>query len=430
MKDANETIGVERRTFLRTAGATAATAMLAFPAVLRAQAPTVKLGAIHPVTGPLAEIGQACRLAAQLAAEHINAAGGVKSMGGARIELVLGDTQTKPDVAVAETQRVISAGAVAITGPFHSGHAMAMVPIAQQRRVPFLIDIAAADVITLNVAKSVKEGQQKVQYVYRNFPTTSIFGAKAITFMNEIFKAAGVAPKRAVVMYTNDPFGKPQSEAFVRAHKEIGSTFEIVEVIPFPEVPQDLSTEVSRAKAARPDLICPITRTASAALLIPELAKQRLDLIGVISPGAPGLYEKEQVERLGKNLEFTMDNVPWFNPLSAKARRVQEEYAKRSGGKTIDTNSGYSYEAITVLADVLERARSTDPDAIVEAIKKTSFKDPIMVSGGPIVFNEVGDNPNASTAMVQILKGKALVVHPQAVAEAKPVLPAPKFWER
>src|SRR5574341_633299 len=180
---------LSRRTFLRTAGAAAgAGAVLGFPAVLRAQARTIKIGAVHPVTGPLAEVGQSMRLGAQLAVDHVNAAGGIKSMGGAKLALVLGDTQTKPDVAVSETQRVINDGAVAITGPFHSGHAMAMVPIVQQRRVPLLIDIAAADAITLNVARSVKEGQQKVQYVYRLFPTTTLFGHRAVIFMNEIFK--------------------------------------------------------------------------------------------------------------------------------------------------------------------------------------------------------------------------------------------------
>jgi branched-chain amino acid transport system substrate-binding protein len=280
------------------------------------------------------------------------------------------------------------------------------------------------------VANSVKKGEQKVQYVYRLFPTTTLFGQKAVHFMNDIFKATGVAPKRAVLMYTNDAFGKPQAESFQKAHKGIGSTFEIVDVIPFPEAPQDLSTEVSRAKAARPDLICPITRPASASLLIPELAKQRLDILGVISPGSPGLYEKPQIDRLGKNLEYTMDSVPWPNPVSPKAKRVAEEFVRRSGGKALDTNSGYPYEAIMVLADVLERARSTDPDAIVEAIKKTNYRDPIMVSSGPVLFNDVGDNPNASTAMIQILKGKAPVVHPKEVAEDKMVFPAPKFWER
>jgi branched-chain amino acid transport system substrate-binding protein len=422
---------VNRRTFLKTTGAAAgAAAAMGFPAVLRAQARTIKIGAVHPVTGPLAEIGQAMRLGAQIAVDDVNAAGGIKSMGGAKLTLVLADTQTKPDVAVSETQRVINEGAVAIIGAFHSGHTMAMVPIAQQRRVPFLIDISAADVITLNVAKSVKEGQQKVQYVYRIFPTTTLFGQRAVTYMNEIFRATGTSPKRAVLMYTNDAFGKPQAESFQKAHKEIGSTFEIVEVIPFPEVPQDLSTEVSRAKAARPDLICPITRPASASLLIPELAKQRLDILGVISPGAPGLYEKPQIDRLGKNLEYTMDSVPWPNPVSPKAKRVATEYAKRSGGKTLDTNSGYPYEAITVFADVLERAKSTDPDAIVDAIKRTNYAEPMMVSSGAVRFNDVGDSIGASCAMVQILKGKAPVVHPKEVAEDKVVFPAPKFWER
>ena len=78
------------------------------------------------------------------------------------------------------------------------------------------------------------------------------------------------------------------------------------------------------------------------------------------------------------------------------------------------------------MADVLERAKSTDPDAIVDAIKKTSLKDPLMVSGGPIMFNEVGDNPNASTAMIQILGQKPVVVWPKDAAAQKFVFPRPK----
>jgi branched-chain amino acid transport system substrate-binding protein len=125
-----------------------------------------------------------------------------------------------------------------------------------------------------------------------------------------------------------------------------------------------------------------------------------------------------------------MDNVPWINPLSPKTRKIAEEYAKRSGGKIFDTNSGYSYEAILIMADVLERARSTDPDALVEAIRATNIKDPIMVAAGPVRFNEVGDTTSASTAMVQIVGQKPQVVHPKESAEAKLVFPAPKFWER
>jgi len=430
MTEGPEPAGIRRRDFLKVASTATGAAVLGFPVVLGAQPREIKIGAIHPVTGPLAEVGQANRLGAQMAVEAVNGGGGIKSLGGARLALLPGDSQTKPEVARSEAERLINEGAVTLTGAFHSGHTMAIVPVAQQRRIPFLVDISAADVITLSVAQSVREGKQKVQYVYRNFPTTTAFGRKAIQFMGEIFRATGTAPKRAVLMYTNDPFGKPQAEGFLKAHKELGASFEVVEVIPFPEVPQDLSTEVARAKAARPDIICPITRPASATLLLRELAKQRVDVQGVISPGAPGLYEKGQIDALGKLIEYTLDNVPWINPGSPKTRKIAEEYTRRSGGKIFDTNSGYSYEAILIIADALERARSVDPDAIVEALRTTSMKDPIMVSAGPVRFNEVGDNANASTAMIQILGARPLVVHPKEFAEAKLVFPAPKFWER
>ena len=214
---------------------------------------------VHPVTGPLAEPGQACRLGAQMAADAINGGGGIKALGGARLELILGDTQSKPDVGRTEAERVVNQGAQLLMGSFDSGSTAAMVPVAQQRRVPFLVDIAAADPITANVAKSVREGQQKVQYVYRNFPTGSSFGRRAVQYFSEVFAEAGVSPKRVVLMYTNDLFGQNQSRGFIAAHKAASPGWEIVEVIPWPEPPADLSTEVARAKAARPDIIAPMS---------------------------------------------------------------------------------------------------------------------------------------------------------------------------
>jgi branched-chain amino acid transport system substrate-binding protein len=416
---------MHRRTFLAGAGA-AGVAALGFPAVLRAQPRTVKIGVIHTVTGPLAEPGQACRLGAQLAAEHINAAGGIKGLGGARLELLLGDTQTKPDVARAEAERLINGGAQMLMGPFNSGDAAAMVPVVQQRRVPFLVDIAAADPITANVAKSVREGQQKVQYVYRNFPTGTMFGQRAVQYFNDIFKEARVSPKRVVLMYANDLFGQNQARSFQAAHKAAMPAWEIVESIPWPEPPADLSTEVARAKAAKPDIIAPITRPASAQLLLPELAKQRVEVMGVVSPGSPGLYEAGQIAALREQLEHVMDSVPWPNFKNPRTRQVADEYAKRSGGKTFDTNSVYSYDGMMIIADVLERAKSTDPDVIVDAIKKTRFGGSLAVTTGAVVFNELGDNPNATTAMIQILGQKPVVVWPRDASEQKFVFPRPK----
>jgi len=415
---------VSRRTFLR---ATATTAALgAFPRGLRAQPKTVKIAAIHCVTGPLAEPGQACRLAAQIAVDHVNAAGGIKAMDGAKLELMLGDTQTKADVARAEAERLINAGAQILMGTFNSADTNAIVPVAQQRRVPFLVDISAADPITANVAKAVKEGQQKTQYVYRNFPTGTLFGVRAVQYFNEIFKEAGVSPKRVVLMHSNDLFGSNQARGFQAAHKAANPSWEIVEVIPWPEPPSDLSTEVSRAKAAKPDIIAPITRPASAQLLLPEIRKQRVEILGIMGPGSPGLYEAGQLAILKDDLEYVMASNPWPNFKNPRSQKLAEEYLKRSGGKTLDTNSGYSYDGIHVIADVLERAKSTEPDAVVEALKKTSYKDNLMVSTGPIMFNEIGDNPNASPAMIQVLKQKPVVVWPKDMALAKLVFPRPR----
>jgi branched-chain amino acid transport system substrate-binding protein len=313
-----------------------------------------------------------------------------------------------------------------LMGAFNSGDTAAMVPVAQQRRVPFLVDISAADPITANVAKSVREGQQKVQYVYRNFPTGTMFGQRAVQFMGEIFKETGVAPKRVVLMYANDLFGQNQARSFQAAHKAMSPGWDIVEVISWPEPPADLSTEVGKLKAARPDIIAPITRPASAQLLLPELAKQRVESMGIIGPGSPGLYEAGQIAVLKEHLEHVMDNVPWPNFKNPKTRAVAEEYAKRSGGKTFDTNSGYSYDGMLIVADVFERAKSTDPDAVADAMKKTNFTGGLMVSTGPVVFNEIGDNPNASTAMIQILGQKPVVVWPKDAAEQKFVFPRRK----
>jgi branched-chain amino acid transport system substrate-binding protein len=257
--------------------------------------------------------------------------------------------------------------------------------------------------------------------------------------MSQIFKEVGVSPKRVVLLYANDLFGQVQARSFQAAHKAAGPAWDIVEVIPWPEPPADLSTEVSKLKAAKPDIIAPITRPASALLLLPEIEKQRVEAMGIIGPGSPGLYEAGQIAKLRDQIEFVMDNVPWPNFKNPKTRQVAEEYAKRTvdstnpKGKTFDTNSVFSYDGLLLIADVLERAGRDglkldkwDPDAVVASVKKSQFTGGLAVNAGPIAFNETGDNQNAAPAMIQILGQKPVVVWPKDVAEQKLVLPRPK----
>ena len=411
-----------RRTFL--GGLT--TAAVGVPTLLRAQPRAVKIGMVCPVSGPMADVGQDSRLGAQLAVEAINAAGGVRSLGGARLELLTADSETKADVARTEADRLIDAGAQIMTGAYHSAHVATIALLAQQRRVPYVIDISAADAPTANAARSVREGQQKTQFVYRIFPGSVTFGRNAVRYMTEIFREAKASPKRLVLMYSNDLFGKTQTDSFQAAIKAASPGFEVVDVIPYPENAVDLSTEVARARSAKPDVLAPVTRPATAILLLEELARQRADLMGVISPGAPGLYETRQIQQLRDKIEYVMDCTVYANYRKPQTQKIAAEYAKRSGGRHFDASGAYSYEAIQVIADVLERAASTDPDAVVAAIRKTSFAGGVTVSTGPVVFNEMGDNPNASTAMLQILGQAPRVVWPRDVAEQKFVFPRPR----
>ena len=132
------------------------------------------------------------------------------------------------------------------------------------------------------------------------------------------------------------------------------------------------------AKAAKPDIIAPITRPACALLLFPEIRKQRMEAMGIVGPGSPGIYESGQIAQLREDLEYVMDNVPWPNFKNPKTAAVAEEYRKRRARQDL------RHELVLlvrrhafVIADILERAGrharwTGDPDAVVDAIQKTN----------------------------------------------------------
>ncbi|MBI2561054.1 MAG: ABC transporter substrate-binding protein [candidate division NC10 bacterium] len=412
--------GVDRRTVLKGMGAAGAVGVLGFPAVLRAQAKEIKIGSIQPMTGPLAAIGKTTRQGNQLAVDHVNAAGGIKSMGGAKLTLVPGDTQYKPEVARAETERLMREGAHVLVGAFDSGTINAMIQAIKQatKPIPLMIDIGAADQLT----------QQGSKYVFRSFVTTQTLGRKGIEYMLEMFKISGVTPKRAVLLHVTDLFGQVQKDRTLEWHKKLNAPFEFVEIIAYPTTTQDLSTEVAKAKAAKPDLLLAVTRLNDAILLVQEMYKQRVEVQAIMGPGNPGFYHPNFSKTLGKLAEYTLDNVPWYNPKSALTQKVAADYEKRFG-EQLTTDSGWAYQGVMVVADILERAGSTDPDKFVEAGRKTNIKDHVT-SGGNIQFSENGDNIGASTAMIQIRDGRARVVLPKETAETQLVYPVPKLWER
>ncbi|HMS79162.1 MAG TPA: ABC transporter substrate-binding protein, partial [Burkholderiaceae bacterium] len=108
-----------RRSFLKHTAA-AGSAAAAFPLVGGAQPKPVRIGVLHPVTGALAYSGQQCREGALMAIEDVNKAGGIKSLGGAKLEALLGDAQSTPQAGTAEIEKMNEAGVSAVVGAFAS----------------------------------------------------------------------------------------------------------------------------------------------------------------------------------------------------------------------------------------------------------------------------------------------------------------------
>lgn len=418
--------GIDRRSFLKTSGVLGlglTVSGFGVPTLLRAQAKVIKIGQVEPVTGPLAVIGQTMRRAGLLAVEMINSRGGIKSMGGAKLELLLGDSETRPEVGRLEADRLIKDGAVMLAGPFQSDTAMAIATLCEQREIPFVIDVAALDDIT----------QKGYKYTFRCFPSTTRFATNMVSHLKHIMNKAEVQPKTAVVTNVGDSFGKGQSAVFLRVFKESGLPIEILGQFTYPLGVQDLSSEVAKIKAAKPDLIFPVTRPGDSALLVRDLYKQRVPLMAIMSPGAPGWTEVQTLQDLDKLVLYAFNNTIWPNPRSKVFQEATRTYKERHG-INIDSNSGFAFMAIQVIAAALEHASSTKPDELVAAMREVEVKDHPMV-GGPVKFAANGDNINATTPMLQVhpsddVHQRVKIVLPEEFAEVPPLFPVPQLWER
>jgi len=151
---------MNRRQFTRNIFVTGATAALARFNIVRAQSPKLRVGVLLPKSGLQGLIGQSCQKGADLAP------GVIRDLLGVDIELMNADTETNVDTARTRAERLIQEGAHCLVGPFDSGAAAAVSQVAEQRRVPFVINIAAAPQIT-------EQGYQFVFAIFRWPPSWS-----------------------------------------------------------------------------------------------------------------------------------------------------------------------------------------------------------------------------------------------------------------
>ncbi|HEV8143967.1 MAG TPA: ABC transporter substrate-binding protein [Methylomirabilota bacterium] len=399
-------------------GAAAGAIVASLPRVSRAEPRPVRIGALHPVTGPFADIGLACRLGAQLAVDLINAAGGIVSLDGAPLELLVGDTSAG---AAAEAERLYNARARVLTGAFHSGHTAAAAGVARRRGLPFLIDTAIADATVLPVLS----GERVV--IFRNFPTTTMFARRALQSLTEMSAEAQRPITRVTLMHTTDPLGTTQARRLEAAYTALRPSFELLEFVPISPRATSVSAEVTKVRAAAPDVLLLAVRPSVVGPLFTHLARAPLATAAVLSVGTPDLADAARVAGVGAAVERVMELAAWPNLRNPSTQRLVEEFVKRSGGRRLDATAGYAHEAVLVVADALERAASADAVPLAEALRRTSFANPLMVAAGPIAFDANGENVNAVPAVLQIFGGRPVPVWPQSAAERPFALsPAPR----
>lgn len=403
---------LNRREFGIGAAAVGAIAATYPIARARAQGGAVKIGSLLPRSGFEAQIGQHCQQAIDVGKSFLKAHGYA-------LEVVDADTESKPEVARTQAEKLIREGCHMLTGAFDSGQSFAIAQVAEQNGIPFVVNIGADPAIT----------NQGYKFVFRNFPTAIMLGNHGLQLFSEIFKASGHTPKTAVLLHINDTFGQAILKGIHAYDSKVGLPFKIVEEISYSPQTNDLSVEVAKAKGANAELAMVVTRLNDAILLVREMVKQKWSPMGIISPGSPGMYQTPFFRNLGKYANYCITNVPWLDPKQAMAKSFEETFVKAYPKEICDIDAGFTFEGLLVCADAYKRAGSTKPQALVEALKATHIADRVML-GGPITFDEHGQNVNLPSAAVQNLNGKPTVVLPASNAAGKLVFPMPGWSER
>jgi branched-chain amino acid transport system substrate-binding protein len=401
---------VTRRAF--STGAAAAAALLGAPSVLRAQAAALKVGVLLPRSGAQASIGQDCQRGVDVTA------GILKQLGMPSLQIMNADTETNVEVARARAEKLISDGAQLLVGAFDSGQSTAIAQVAEQKGIPFVINIAAAPPIT----------EQGYKFVFRNFPTAPMILSDAFQNQKEVFEASGTAPKTVVFMHVNDTFGTAMQKGIGAIMPKFNMPYTIKETIAYDPTARDLSVEVAKAKASGADALLAVSRLNDAILITREMVKQRWSPMGVLSMG-PGWYEDQYLKTLGKLADGPLSFVPWYDPTKKTSKMLEAALAKAHPGVNLNTNQIYTFEALLVAADAYKRANSTDPKALADAIRTTSIKD--NVSTGPgIQFDAKGQNDKLKNAAIQNRGGKLVTVAPKGATNAKAEWPMKPYDKR
>jgi len=307
----------------------AASAVLGAPGMLLAQPKPIKVGLVHPVSGGLAYSGGQSRMGAQMAIDEINAAGGIRAMGGAKLEALLGDSQSRPEVGVSEVERMEQDGVSAYLGCFASGIALPATQAAAKYNTPFLIDVGASDLIVNRGLKNV----------FRLKPGFGKCVDDAIVALGDINKGAGGVAKTAVLVHEESEFGT--GTAKLLAGKLPSINIQPLETIKHANPTRDFSNIALRIKGLKPDLVIMSNYQNEYVLLARTLAQQKVDVAAMFSVLGGG-FNYKLVKEQPDVAHYMMDFNHWFNPRNAKAMALKKQVEAKGGLFTFEVYLSYN----------------------------------------------------------------------------------------
>lgn len=392
-----------RRNVLGQLAAVSLVGML--PSLVLAKDNVINVGVILPLSGANAQFGINSRQGIELVAEEINAAGGIKSLGGAKINLIVADSTSAATTAATVAQRLISQNdCVAILGAFASSLTLAVSEVTERRGVP-LLTMSFSDQITGRGFKNVFQVVSKGSLIGKSQFDYAIATASAT---KKITKVA--------IMYEDTAYGTAQATGLRDAAK--AAKVEIVLDEAYPLGISDVTPMINKLRASGAEIVFPVSYLNDSLLIIRTMRQQKIDL--PIVGGAAGYVIPDFAKALGAYAEGILSIAPANYDL---APEFTERYRKRFGAFMVHEALEHAV-CMDVLVQAIEKAKSSKPEAVRDALASTHFTEgwAKAMSGGSVKFDATGLNTLAQPVLVQWRKNELVTVYPKALAKGAVVL--------
>ncbi len=406
-----------RRTILATAAAAAMALPFGGPALAQSGDP-VQVGLIAPMSGPWARQGELMRLGAELAVKDINEAGGISSLGGRPLELVIFDAGDSAEKAKNAAQRMVSQhpDLVAVTGSWLSSFTLAVSEVTERAELPMLT-LSYSDQIT----------NRGFKYIFQ-MPMTGTNQAKNSlpALMGVAEAATGSRPSSTGIIADNTA----SSESFahpIRTGEMADLGLEIKFDETFTPPLADATALVQQARSTRPDILMMLaTAVPDDKLLLEKVNEFRLGggRMPIIASGAH-IGAPEMVDNIGPELMEGVMSV--VGNWGAKGQEeIIERFKEATGEPWMTQDSIATYGDIQVMAYALENAGEADRNKVAEAIRAIDLDGEgpaVYYPGQKIKFDEAGHNVNADLIIIQWQSGVPVPIYPENSAVAEPIWP-------